>query len=146
MQTTWKPTVAGVLAIAAGALNMLMAIVMSIFMPVAAPFYTAFTTIGILLLLFVATGVVAIIGGIQALKRRRWGLALAGAICAMLPPSTLLGIVSTVFVTLARDEFESSARVGTTHYLDAEIVSDTSRQCQTGAGHLQQPSEGERNA
>ena len=115
-------------------------------MPVATPFYTALMTIGVLLALFLATGVVAIVGGIQALKRRRWGLALAGSICALLPPSTLLGVISTVFVTLARDEFNSGDRAGTTHYVDAEIVSDASGQCEIGSGHLQQPSEGERNA
>jgi len=93
MQTTWKPTVAGALSIAAGALNMLVAVAMSLFMPVAAPFYTAFMAVGILLVLFLATGIVAIIGGIQCLKRRRWGLALAGAICGMMPPAS--GFIAT---------------------------------------------------
>ncbi len=142
MQTTWKPTVAGVLAIAAGALNILVALAMSLFMPVAMPFYTAFTTIGILLLLFLATGIVAVIGGIECLKHRRWGLALAGAICAMLPPATPLGIISTVFVTMARDEFESGTGAAATHYLDAEVVSDSSGQRDPGAGDAQQPGEG----
>jgi len=142
MQTTWKPTVAGALAIAAGALNMLVALAMSLFMPVAAPFYTAFMAVGILLVLFLATGIVAIIGGIQCLKRRRWGLSLAGAICAMMPPATLLGIMSTVFVALARDEFESGTGPATTHYLDAEVVSGPSEQRDPGAGGTQRPGDG----
>lgn len=145
MQTTWKPTAAGVLAIAAGALNILVALVMALFMPVAAPFYTAFMAVGILLVLFLATGAVAIIGGIQSLKRRRWGLVLAGAICAMMPPATLLGIMSTVFVALARDEFESGTGAATTHYLDAEVVSDPSGQSDAGEAHPRQPGDGERN-
>jgi hypothetical protein len=52
-------------------------------------------------------GVVAIVGGIFALRRRHWGLALAGAICAIFTPASfVLGAVATVFVALARDEFE----------------------------------------
>ena len=146
MQSTWKPTVAGVLAIAAGALNILVALAMALFMPVAAPFYTAFMAVGILLVLFLATGAVAIIGGIQCLKRRRWGLALAGAVCAMMPPATLLGIMSTVFVALARDEFEYGAGAATTHYLDAEVVSGPSEQGDPRTGDTQQANDGERNA
>lgn len=142
MQTTWKPTVAGVLAIAAGALNTLVGLAVSLFMPIAMPFYTAFTTIAILLLLILGTGIVAIIGGIQCLKRRSWGLALAGAICAMMPPATLLGIMSIVFVALARDEFESGTGAATTHYLDAEVVSGPSGQRDPGAGDTQRPSDG----
>ncbi len=146
MLTTWKPTAAGVLAIAAGVLNILVALGVSLFMPVAAPFYTALTAIAVVLVLFLGTGIVAIIGGVMSLRRRRWGLALAGSICAMLPPGMLLGIAATVFVALAREEFVTDAAMPPTHYLDAEIVSEPSGQCEKESGHLQQPSEGERNA
>jgi len=149
MQTTWKPTVAGVLAIAAGASNILVALVMSLFMPVAAPFYTAFMAVGILLVLFLATGIVAIIGGTQSLKRRRWGLSLAGAICAMMPPATLLGIISTVFVTMARDEFEGGpvATTSAPHVVDAEVVSAPEGPgCQPCGKAMLRPGEGEKNA
>jgi len=50
-------------------------------------------------------GVIAIIGGISALRRRSYGLSLAGAICAL--PSTLLGILAVVFVALGRREFRA---------------------------------------
>jgi len=40
-------------------------------------------------------------------KRRCWGLALAGAICALLiPPQLILGILAIIFVILGKDEFE----------------------------------------
>ncbi len=146
MLTTWKPTAAGVLAIAAGVLNILVALAVSLFMPVAAPFYTALTAVAVVLVLFLGTGIMAIIGGVMSLQRRRWGLALAGAICAMLPPGMLLGIASTVFVALARDEFESGAAVTAARYPDAEVVSEPPGRCGTESGRLQQPSEGERNA
>ena len=53
-------------------------------------------------------GAVAIVGGIFALKRQRWGLSLAGAICATLTPmSFLLGVPAIVFIAMARDEFRA---------------------------------------
>jgi len=48
-------------------------------------------------------GVVAIVGGISAIKRKRFGLSLAGAICAL--PSVILGIPAVIFVTLGKREF-----------------------------------------
>ena len=58
--------------------------------------------------MFIALCVVALIGGIYALRRRRWRLALAGAICAALPGMQLglPGIVAIVFISLTKQEFE----------------------------------------
>jgi len=47
-----------------------------------------------------------IVGGIYALRRRIWGLALAGSICALLGPWALLGILAIIFVSLGKGEFE----------------------------------------
>lgn len=52
-------------------------------------------------------GVIAIIGGISALRRRSYGLSLAGAICAL--PSTLLGILAVIFVALGKREFRAES-------------------------------------
>jgi hypothetical protein len=49
-------------------------------------------------------GIIAIIGGIAAMKRSRFGLALAGAISALL--SGTLGMLAVIFVSLAEGEFE----------------------------------------
>lgn len=57
--------------------------------------------VGIMLLVF---GVIALIGGIYAIKRQKWGLALAGSILA-LPAGGILGILSIIFVSLGRREF-----------------------------------------
>jgi len=48
-------------------------------------------------------GIVAIVGGISAIKRKKFGLSLAGAICALL--SGLMGILAVIFVTLGKREF-----------------------------------------
>ena len=49
--------------------------------------------------------VLALVGGICALRRRGWGWALAGAIAAILPFFPL-GITSAILTVMARDEFE----------------------------------------
>ena len=59
--------------------------------------------VGIVLLVF---GIIALIGGIYAIKRQKWGLALAGSILA-LPAGGVLGILSIIFVSLGRKEFSS---------------------------------------
>jgi len=50
-----------------------------------------------------ALGIVAIVGGVSALRRRNFGLSLAGAICAL--PSSILGILAVIFVSLSKREF-----------------------------------------
>ncbi len=50
-------------------------------------------------------GILPIIGGIYALQRKKWGLALAGSIVAILG-SSILGILATIFMVMAKDEFE----------------------------------------
>jgi len=53
-------------------------------------------------------GIVAIVGGICALRRTAWGLALAGSICAVVGPSFIpvLGVLAITFVSLGKGEFE----------------------------------------
>ncbi len=62
---------------------------------------TALIAIAVVAIVF---GIIALIGGINALKRRRWGLALAGAILAtpIMPP---LGVLSIIFVSMGKREF-----------------------------------------
>ena len=55
--------------------------------------------------LLAVLGILAIVGGFCALRRKGWGWALAGAIAAILPIFPL-GIASTVLTVMARDEFE----------------------------------------
>ena len=50
-------------------------------------------------------GVVSIAGGIFAIRRQVWGMALTGAIAAFLP-SGILGILAIIFVAMSRNEFE----------------------------------------
>ena len=50
-------------------------------------------------------GIVAIVGGISAVRRRRFGLSLAGAICAL--PSVILGIPAVIFIAKGKREFRT---------------------------------------
>ena len=113
--------IGGILAIVAGAVGVLgsfwvfFAILMMRFMfsmpdfYYGAPFPTEFFTLitvsysiwGICLALVGALGVV---GGVFALKKRRWGLALAGAIAGGITFFPC-GIPAIIFVTMAKPEF-----------------------------------------
>jgi hypothetical protein len=57
---------------------------------------------GIIVLVF---GIIALSGGISAIKRRRWGLSLAGSILS-LPIMPILGILAIIFISLGKSEFE----------------------------------------
>jgi hypothetical protein len=63
----------------------------------------SFTYLGVPLLVL---GIIAIAGGVSALRRKSFGLSLAGAICAL--PSHILGILAilaVIFVSLGKREF-----------------------------------------
>jgi len=62
----------------------------------------SFTYLGVPLLVL---GIIAIVGGVSALRRKSFGLSLAGAICAL--PSYIFGILAVIFVALGKREFEA---------------------------------------
>jgi len=117
---TWKPTTAGILNIITGALSVTGTIglaialtavgninIMRFLPPEDAPFIAPLVTtvLVVLLILSIVEAAFPIIGGIFALQRRKWGWALAGSIIAILG-TFLLGIASTIFVAMAKEEFE----------------------------------------
>ena len=112
MKKTWKPIAGGILSIVAG----IFAIGSSLAILPTAPaslgpfwgipwnqcFLSTFAPgFGLSRIIL---GAIAITGGIYALRRRCWGLALAGSILAipLVPP---LGILATIFVSLGKKEF-----------------------------------------
>ena len=54
--------------------------------------------------LFVVLGIIAIVGGVSAIRRRSFGLSLAGAICALVPLN-FLGLLAVIFIGLGKREF-----------------------------------------
>lgn len=125
MEKTGKPVAGGIINIVAGVLNILgfIGVIIGIivfgyfmvssawgpgpvpeFGPWMVPGFVE-TILWIVAVFLLVTGVLPIVGGIYALQRKKWGLALAGSIVAIFG-STLLGIAATVLVVLAKDEFE----------------------------------------
>ena len=110
MQKTWMPMVAGILDIVAGSLDVILAIalifvgVLMRFVPDVPPFlWPLFMGLAGP---FAIVGILAFVGGIYALQRKIWGLALAGSIAAFFTPSWVLGIAAIVFTALSKNEFE----------------------------------------
>ena len=88
---TWKPTVAGSLTIAAGVLGLIVGTVLVTISPL--------FMVGLVAIII---GIVAVVGGLCALKRRAWGLALAGSICSIW---CWVGIPAIIFIALSKQEF-----------------------------------------
>lgn len=109
MQKTWMPMVAGILDIIAGSFGLILAFIFVLlggvmrFIPQVPPYlFPIFTALS---LPFAIVGILAIVGGIYALKRKIWGLALAGSIAAFFP-SWILGLTAIVLTALSKNEFE----------------------------------------
>ena len=104
MERTWKGTTAGILTIIGGicgiAIGAIVATVGTAFM-LGIPGLEMIAGIGGGM---IAMGVIALIGGIFALRRKAWGFALAGAILALFPIIPL-GVLSIIFVSMAKKEF-----------------------------------------
>ena len=99
------PTATGILCIVAGAVQTILGLVLAIAGGVAGEMVGVawLPYVGIA---FVTLGVAAMIGGIYALLRRIWVLALAGSIITMLAGVPITGILAVLFVSLGKDEFD----------------------------------------
>lgn len=114
MKKTCKPTVAGILSIIAGVFTLIgfIALIIGGFATSSHAFFkglvpdvnVAAICFG-LSVLFLIIGVLAILGGVYALQRKRWGLALAGSILVIFT-SFYLGVPATIFAAISKDEFE----------------------------------------
>lgn len=108
MERTWKPTTAGILTIISGCYGVGMGAWVTAWGGVMSPL----AEVGGIYALpgsgAIGLGIVALIGGIYALRRKAWGLVLTGAILALpsFPIGTVLGILAIIFVSLGKKEFE----------------------------------------
>ena len=124
MLKTWKPTIAGILNLISGAFLLFGGIIIismlgqsKIAMPWASyamysmglegePSISFITTF--IIILAAATiflGVVSIIGGTYSIRRRLWGVALAGAISTFFS-LCVLGIPTVVLTAVSKREFD----------------------------------------
>jgi hypothetical protein len=105
MEKTWKPTVGGILAIIAGALELIFGVLLATGVGLLGGVFG----MGWLSAIFaplIVFGIIAIVGGICASLRKIWGLALVGSICALIGPWFILGILAIIFVSLGKREFK----------------------------------------
>jgi hypothetical protein len=120
MEATWKPIIAGILDIIIGVINLFgMFVVIGLLAAFGGgllsivriaemmPIWLSGMVHGILIIMAIMLAVLSslpLIGGIYALQRKAWSMALVGSAVAIvsMPP---LGIVSTVLVSLSRSEF-----------------------------------------
>ncbi len=113
----WMATTAGVLSIVAGSVRLVAVIGLLIAIGVTGDalnfagvgYWMPVNVLGILwtiTLPLLVLGALALVGGIFALQRRRWGWALAGSVAAFFPFG-LLGLLATIFTAMSKEEFES---------------------------------------
>jgi hypothetical protein len=131
MQKPWMPVVAGILDIVSGAMGIAFGVFMLVphqaarvaqaapgavqgAAPRVAPHFGGFPPMphfffpgmGLALgITVIVLGVLAILGGIHALKIRNWGLALAGSIAACIT-GRLFGLLALVFIVLGKNDFQ----------------------------------------
>lgn len=105
MERTWKPTTAGILCIIAGTIGVISGIRVAALGGIIGAFF-GMAWLGTFGIPFIILGIFALIGGIYALRRKIWGLALVGSISALLGPWFVLGILAIIFVSLGKGEFE----------------------------------------
>ncbi len=118
---TAKPIIGGALLLVAGILAMInwiwFVLIWAVFtdltagLPVAIPGLEGLTTIflvcGIIGLIF---GLIAMLGGIMALRRSGWVIAILGSILGLLSmgfvfTSSILSLVALILIALSKDEF-----------------------------------------
>ena len=116
MEKTWKPTVAGILDIVAGALSLvgitfafvgtlMLAAMGGADLPMGIPANLILVVVVMVAIFVIFADILAIVGGTYALRRKKWGLALAGSIAAFFGSSPL-GIAAIVLTALSKNEFE----------------------------------------
>jgi hypothetical protein len=118
MEKTWMPKVAGILNIVAGSFGVFFSLMMALwfvafsyFLPMCSAefddFPTSFMAIFMIpwAIFMLAAGILAIVGGIYALRREKWGVALAGSIGALFGQSPL-GVAAIIFTAMSKSEFE----------------------------------------
>ena len=109
MLRTWKSVTAGITSIIAGLIGIGGGAIVSLmgdFVSESGGIF-GFEPFGVPTIIL---GIVAVVGGIFALRRRVWMLAVIGAIFAI-PCMPVLGTLAIIFVTLADEEFASRAAV-----------------------------------
>ena len=110
---TWMPLVAGILDLVAGVFALLIGIALAAGLGMLGALIGGLGGIsgvgaimGTIAVPMIVFAIIAIVGGVFAIRRRIWGLALAGSICALFSPAWILGIAAIVLTALGKKHFK----------------------------------------
>ena len=107
-ERTWRPKTAGILSIIAGLTALISSPLLIAYGSIATLGIISGDWWGFFLLqvgfLLIPTSIIAIVGGIFSIRRRKWWMALTGSIAAIIC-FLFLGIPAVIFVTQSKREF-----------------------------------------
>lgn len=119
---TMTPVIGGILSIVSAGITLLFVFIPFLFLLTHPDFNAAvsehsatgngvastyFLSLFGLRIIWLISSVLAIIGGILAIKRKEWLLSLVGVIASIISFTGLLGIIATVLVAISRKEFNN---------------------------------------
>ena len=111
MKRTALPIVAGVINIIIGSINSLgiigVGIAIAVIWSQSWVDWTALTVLWIVFAALFLFGLPSLIGGIYAVQRKNWAIALIGSIASFLTWS-VIGLIPLILVILSKDEFGTS--------------------------------------
>lgn len=102
MKRSWKPIVAGILDLVVGGVMLIVGLVFLV-SGIMAGIETEGNLFPVLGILFLPPGALAVVGGIYALRRKRWLVALACSVPAA--PVSGLTIPAIILIALSKEEF-----------------------------------------
>ena len=117
MDKTWKPTVAGILQLVSGTTGLIAVFGMVIAIIITGNFVISgiedvpILAPALLTIPLAIISILSLIGGIYAVQRKKWSLALVGSIASIFSSIPLLGglpvgITATILTALSKHEFE----------------------------------------
>ena len=127
MKRTALPTVAGVMNIIIGSINFLGVIGVGIAIAVVWSNqywidWTALTVLWIVFAVLLVFSLPSLIGGIYAIQRKNWAVALIGSIASFLT-WFIIGLIPLILVILSKDEFGNGIS-GTSEQIPLEIAKE----------------------
>jgi hypothetical protein len=99
---TTTPVIGGILSIVAAGISLLLVVINSILSP-----SQWFLGLGGLWIAMLGAGILGLIGGILAIKRRQWILSLIGVAATIVSFAGVLGVIATVLVAISKKEFNN---------------------------------------
>ena len=101
---TWLSTTAGVLDIIDGCISLFVVVGLIVAIAFVSDEPDTLAILVPIAVVFAVKAMLATVGGICALQRKNWGMAIVGAIAVCVPLS-LLGVVALILTALSRDQF-----------------------------------------